>query len=330
MTKISPDLNSNFNFYIQSTDKNGEVASMYIYQSSRTDISVGNVLTLVGAAELYNNLPEFINPLIEVDSLTNDSPVQTLVTDATFWENGSHPSSDQFLAAQLMGPRQVRINNVYLSHINTGNATILINGSVQVPVYYANLSATSSIASRINAISDSTIDIIGYVNAYKSGTTTKLQLLLRDVKDLIGGVEFEYSLQMNSSTSYRVGSYSTGNYGQGTVGGFYTKSRCARPGNFDTSVNTTLSKGKTCHTSDWLSVSNVSSSLNCLPVICGVIELIIFKSNLITEFGRGKAISRIGSGRRKCPNPNLVFIGFKHNRGWNVLTSNIAKNIFVA
>ena len=230
VTKISPDLNSNFNFYIQSTDKNGEVASMYVYQSSRTDINVGNVLTLVGAAELYNNLPEFINPLIEVDSLTNDSPVQTLVTDATFWENGSYPSSDQFLAAQLMGPRQVRINNVYLSHINTGNATILIDGSVEVPVYYANLSATSSIASRINAISGSTIDIIGYVNAYKSGTTTKLQLLLRDVKDLIGGVEFEYSLQMNSSTSYRVGSYSTGNYGQGTVGGFsFEHYRVTRP-----------------------------------------------------------------------------------------------------
>lgn len=219
VTIVSRDSSNNFNFYIQSTDRNGDVGSMYVYQSNRSDIVTGNVLTITGVAELYNNLPEFIDPVIAVDLAVNDSPVTTLVTGASFWQNSTYPSSDEFLAAQLMGPRQVRINNVIISHVSSGNATILIEGTTLISVFYGNLSNTAAIASRISAISDSYIDIIGYVNAYRSNGTSRLQLLLRDTRDLIGGAEVENTLQMNSNTYYNVGSYSTGNYGQGSVDG---------------------------------------------------------------------------------------------------------------
>lgn len=220
VTSVFRDASNNFNFYIQSTDKNNNVAAMSVFQSARTDIVEGNVVTITGGVTAYNNLLEFSNPIIEIDTMTNLSPVTTYETTSSFWTNGTNSTSLEFINVQSMGTRKVAIRNGVITHVSSGNATI-ISGSLSIPIYYGNLANTSSIATKITAVSGSSVDVIGFTNANKtSGGAAKLQLLIRDARDIIGGDVYKSSLLMNSSTTYRVGSYSTGNYGPGTVGGY--------------------------------------------------------------------------------------------------------------
>jgi len=220
ITQTFTDLSNNFNFYIQSTDKNGNVSSILIYQSARTDLSEGNVVTITGSVTLYNNLPEFINPIIELDEMINPSPVTILETDATFWQNTTTASSSEFLNAQQMGTRQVKITNALISHVNSGNASLTFDEGPIVPVYYANIKKTSAIETKIKLVNNSYVDVIGYLHSYISGSTTKLQLLIREVRHIIGGEEISYSLSLDSSSGYYAGKYADGNYDSDTVLGY--------------------------------------------------------------------------------------------------------------
>jgi len=220
ITQTFTDSSDNFNFYIQSTDKNANVSSILIYQSARTDLSEGNLVTITGSVTLYNNLPEFINPVIEIDEIINPSPVTTLETDATFWQNTTTSSSSEFLNAQQMGTRQVKITNALISHTNSGNASLTFDQGPTVPLYYASIKKTAAIETKIRAVDNSYVDVIGFLHSFKSGSTTKLQLLVREVRHIIGGEEVEYSLLLDSSTYYNVGSYADGNYDSSVAQGY--------------------------------------------------------------------------------------------------------------
>lgn len=74
VTNTFSNSNGNFNFYVQSSDQYHQTSGIHIYQSSRQDIQIGNVVTIIGTPVLYNNLPEFINPTIVVDQMSNHYP----------------------------------------------------------------------------------------------------------------------------------------------------------------------------------------------------------------------------------------------------------------
>lgn len=216
VTRTFESTNNLLNLYVQSTDKYGATSGIYIYQSTKTDISVGNVLTITGKAEKYNNLPEFINPTIEIDQVTNEFPVEAYVTQADFWRNGTSSISQEFLFAQTMGSRQLRINGGIISYVSSGNATLTIE-DVVVPLYYANGSTTSAIDSKILKLNNKIVDVIGHLHCYISGYTVKMQLLLRDVSEIISDEVVGEKVILNSASGYMVGTYSTGNYGKYTL-----------------------------------------------------------------------------------------------------------------
>ena len=218
VTKYYIDSSNYKNFYMQSTDRNGNVAGMMVYRSSMI-VSEGSVLTIEGIPTLYNNLPEFVNPSISVDYLANSSPVTTFVTPESFWVNGANSSSEQYLNAQSMGIRKVMLEDVELSYVSSGNATVEFAGFTVVPLYYGYVSNTSAINTMINSLNGYTVDVIGYLNCYDNGSSAMMQCLIRGVDDIIAeGIS--YSLLLDSGTYTSIGGYSTGNYDSESVGGY--------------------------------------------------------------------------------------------------------------
>ena len=207
-------------FYIQGSDANGDISSIYVYRSARRDLSEGNMLTITGSVSLYQNLPEFTNPIIEIDQISNPSPITIYDTNSTFWANGNDKDSKEFLNAQAMGTRKIKITHSLITHLSSGNAELEFEDNTTIPLYYASIINTSLIATKISVVSGSYVDVIGYLHSYISGSTVKLQLLIRDVRDIIGGTQIEDSLTLNSATSFSVGDYDTGNYGAGRALGY--------------------------------------------------------------------------------------------------------------
>jgi len=217
VTKYYVDSSSNKDFYVQSTDAEGNVAGMMIYRGA-VSVSEGSVLTLEGAATLYNNLPQFNNPSITVDYLANSSPVVTHITAESFWFNGTDSSSSEFLAAESMGTRKIAVEDVRLAYLSSGNATVEFAGGTTVPLYYSYLSNTSSIDSAVQSLDGYTIDVNGYLNCYSNGYSAMMQCLIRSADDIIAqGIS--YSLALDSSTYTGIGGYATGNYGEASVSG---------------------------------------------------------------------------------------------------------------
>ncbi len=211
VTKYYQDTSNNYNFYIQSTDKNANVAGMMIYQSS-SPVSEGNVVTISGSPTLYNNLPEFVNPSIVIDHASNSSPVTNYVTGNNFWQNSTNRSSSEFLSAQSLGVIKISIQDVLLSSINSGNATITINSSTTIPVYYAYLKNTSDIYNTISLLSGQTVDVVGYLHCFDNGYEAKMQCLIRSAGDIVGeGID--YSLNLSTANYTNIGTFSSGNYG---------------------------------------------------------------------------------------------------------------------
>ncbi|MFA5421271.1 MAG: hypothetical protein WC344_00550 [Bacilli bacterium] len=219
VTKYYLDSNGYQNFYIQSTDQNGNFAGMMIYRSS-IEVAEGNVLTVEGIASLYNNLPEFVNPArIDVDYEVNSSSVETYVTDESFWQNGTNPSSSQFIEGESLGILKIALNDVVLTYNSSGNATVVFAGMTSVPLYYGYLSQTAAIDSYLYPLSGSTVDVVGYLHCYADGYTYMMQCLIRGAGDVISESSGS-SLTLNSTNYYEIGTYSTGNYARTNVGGF--------------------------------------------------------------------------------------------------------------
>ncbi|HPK67158.1 MAG TPA: hypothetical protein PLL42_00075 [Bacilli bacterium] len=218
VTKYYLDSSQNKNFYMQSTDKNGNTAGIMIYRSS-ISVTEGNVLTIEGFPTLYNNLPEFEDPSsIEVDYAANSSPIETLVTSESFWQNGTDRNSSQFLSAQSLGTRKISIQNIALSSIYSTTATATI-GSTNVVLYYAYLSNSSEIYNALYSLSAQTVNLTGYLHCFFNGYEAKMQLLIRSTSDIFaGGVD--YSLTIDASNYTSIGTYSTGNYDEKSISGF--------------------------------------------------------------------------------------------------------------
>lgn len=217
VTKYYTDSSSKKNFYIQSTDRYGNIAGMMVYQSSLV-VSEGNVLTIEGIPTLYNNLPEFVTPSVNVDYTVNSSPVTTYVTSESFWQNGSSSSSAQYLAAEAMGTRKVKLEDVTLSYVSSGNGSVQFSGGTTVPLYFYSLSNTSTISSYVQSLNGYTVDVTGYLDCFDNGYSAYMRLLVRSTSD-IATEGFSYSVTLNSSTYGSIGSYSTGNYEQESVSG---------------------------------------------------------------------------------------------------------------
>ncbi len=218
VTKTFIDSSSNFNFYIQSSDASHRISGILIYQSSRTDIIEGNVVTVSGTPVLYNNLPEFINPSITIDYATNSSPVITLETTSAFWNNGTNRYSDEFITAQAMGARKLKIVNQTINYLSVGNAEVMIDGLIAVPLYFGYLQNTVSIGNKINMLSGTAVTVTGYLHCYiNSSGTVKMQLLIRDEDDITGDISSDYEFVLNEFSGYNIGSYATGNYGSSNV-----------------------------------------------------------------------------------------------------------------
>ena len=218
VTKYYLDSSEYKNFYLQSTDRYGNVAGMMVYRSSAV-VSEGSVLTVEGNATLYNNLPEFNNPSIVVDYPYNSSPVTTYVTPESFWLNATNPSSSEYLNAESMGTRKVMLENVVFSSVSSGNASVQFSGGNNVVLYYSSLLNTASIYSSVSSLNGYTVDIVGYVDCYNNGSSAQMRCLLRSADDIIAeGVS--YSLSLDNGTYGNIGDYSTGNYGSKNVGSY--------------------------------------------------------------------------------------------------------------
>ena len=219
VTKYYLDSNNYKNFYMQSTDQLGNAAGIMIYQSN-VAVSEGSVLTIEGYPTLYNNLPEFVSPTINVDYDVNSSPVTTYQTDSAFWQNGTNRYSLEFLSAQSRGTIKIALQDVLLTSINSGNATATISGTVTVPLYYAYLNNTSDIYNAITSLNGYTVDLVGYLHCFDNGYNPKMQFLLRSPSD-ISSEGIEYSLLLNTDSNYQIGTYPTGNYDSVYSSGFY-------------------------------------------------------------------------------------------------------------
>ncbi|MFA6781207.1 MAG: hypothetical protein WCR77_03315, partial [Bacilli bacterium] len=228
VSKYYVDSSNYKNFYMQSTDQNGNVAGIMIYRSS-ISVAEGSVLTVEGYPTLYNNLPEFNTPTsIAIDYGANSSPVTTRVTNETFWQNATNRSSSEFLYAQSLGTIEISIQDVELSYAYSGNAIVTI-GTTDIPLYYSYLNETSNIDSVISSLDGYMVDIIGYLNCFDNGYDAKMQILIRSSSDIIAeGIE--YSLTLNTYNYINIGSYSTGNYQQVSLSGYYLEHyRAIRP-----------------------------------------------------------------------------------------------------
>ena len=232
VSKYYVDSSNYKNFYMQSTDQNGNVAGIMIYRSS-ISVAEGSVLTVEGYPTLYNNLPEFNTPTsIAIDYGANSSPVTTRVTNETFWQNATNRSSSEFLYAQSLGTIEISIQDVELSYAYSGNAIVTI-GTTDIPLYYSYLNETSNIDSVISSLDGYMVDIIGYLNCFDNGYDAKMQILIRSSSDIIAeGIE--YSLTLNTYNYINIGSYSTGNYQQVSLSGYYLEHyRAIRPINYE-------------------------------------------------------------------------------------------------
>lgn len=234
VTKYYQDSSNYNNFYMQSTDKNGNVAGIMIYRSN-LPVSEGNVVTVTGSPTLYNNLPEFVNPSIELDYAANSSPATTYIADEDFWKNGTNRYSSEFIAAQRLGVIKISIQDVVLSYVYSGNATATFSGATSVPLYYSFLggSTTTDINNVVTSREGQTVDIIGYLHCFDNGYNVKMQCLIRSSSDIVGeGIDSSLTL---SSTNYPdIGNFSTGNYDQVSVSGFYFEHyRAVEPGYYD-------------------------------------------------------------------------------------------------
>lgn len=213
VTSVFTNSSGDFNFYIQSTDAAHQISGIHIYQSSLKTIAVGNVVTITGKPELYNNLPEFINPTIVVDRTTNPSPVIPFVTDASFWRNTTNSNSEEFLSAQAMGSRQVKVENATLNYVSSGNATLNLDG-VNIPLYYASIEKTAAINSKVSTLSGQVVTVTGHLHSYIRNGVAKVQLLIREASEIKGTITVTDTLVLNDNNNSSVGSYSTGNYGE--------------------------------------------------------------------------------------------------------------------
>lgn len=234
VTKYYQDSSNYNNFYMQSTDKNGHVAGIMIYRSNLA-VSEGNVVTVIGSPTLYNNLPEFVNPSIELDYTANSSPVTTYITDGYFWKNGTDRNSSEFIAAQRLGVIKISMQDVLLSYVSSGNATATFGGFTSVPLYYSFLggSSTTDINNVVITRDGQTVDIIGYLHCFDNGYDVKMQCLIRSSSDIVGET-INSSLTLSSTNYPDIGNYDTGNYDQVLVSGFYFEHyRAVEPGYSD-------------------------------------------------------------------------------------------------
>jgi hypothetical protein len=230
VTKVFSNTNgTNKQYYIQSTDKNGKVAGILIYNSP-VSVVEGNVITITGTPILYNNMPEFNAPSeedITIDYSENNYAVETYETDYTFWKNGADETSTEFKQAEAMGTRKVSINDVILNSVSTSSANVSFYGtSVSLTLYYSSVQNTSAINTYLTSIKGQTIDVVGILNCYLNSGNAAMQLLVRDVEDITtngesGGEETDYTTLTIDETNYSFNSqYNTGNYGKNTVSGF--------------------------------------------------------------------------------------------------------------
>ena len=205
----------NFNFYIQSTDQFHRTSGIHIYQSNRSDIQVGNIVTISGPVVFYNHLPEFVNPTIVVDQANNPYPVEPYITTSAFWRNGNDANSSEFKNAETMGSRQLQINQGLLTYISSGNATITLE-DVIIPLYFSNITNTSLINNKVSSLDGQIVNVTGHLHCFISGTT-KMQLLIRNPNEIIGTETVPSNLTLSSTNGFDVGSYSTGNYGNNYI-----------------------------------------------------------------------------------------------------------------
>lgn len=219
VTSTFTNSSGNFNFYIQSTDQYHRTSGIHIYQSGRNDIQIGNVVTISGSPVLYNNLPEFINPTIVVDQMSNPYPVEPYLTTSSFWRNGNNANSTEFKNAETMGSRQLQINQGRINYVSTGNATITLD-DVTIPLYFNSVTNTSVITSKVSNLNGQIVNVTGHLHCFISGTTAKMQLLIRDPNEITGTEVISANLTLSSTNGVSIGSYSTGNYGHDLVDGY--------------------------------------------------------------------------------------------------------------
>lgn len=219
VTNTFSNTGGNFNFYIQSTNQFHRTSGIHIYQSSRSDIQVGNVVTISGPVVYYNHLPEFVNPTIVVDQANNPYPVEPYITTAAFWRNGNNAGSNEFKNAETMGSRQLQINQGLLTYISSGNATITLD-DVTIPLYFNSLTNTSLINSKAMSLDGQIVNVTGHLHCFISGTTSKMQLLIRDPNEIKGTQVVSANLTLSSASGINVGTYSTGNYGRAPSGAY--------------------------------------------------------------------------------------------------------------
>lgn len=225
VTKAFLGSNDTKNFYIQSSDKHGRIAGVLVYNSS-LELSEGNVITITGTPILYDNIPEFLNPSISditFDYSINNSPVQTLVTNSSFWQNSADSFSSEFLNAQSMGARKVALNDVYLEYVSNSRARAYFNDGIIVSLYFASVKNTSAISSYLQSIDTQQVNITGILHSrIDSSGNAQMQVLIRDVSDvtLFGGGTSENKLTLNSTNTTIPGTYATGNYGSTYLSGY--------------------------------------------------------------------------------------------------------------
>ena len=220
VTKAFTGSNNSTNFYLQSSDKYSRIAGILVYNSP-VAYEEGNVITLVGKPLLYDNIPEFLNPLpsdMTLDYAVNSSPVEVLETSNSFWKNSDDSLSNEFLNAQMMGARIVCVDNVTISYANNGTGAAYFADGTLVSLYYASVKNTTEINDYLVSLTGKLAKITGILHSKIKNGVAQLTLLLRDVSDITpqgsdGNEETKTELVINSSNASMSGRFPTGNYG---------------------------------------------------------------------------------------------------------------------
>ncbi|MBO4855922.1 MAG: hypothetical protein J5511_00920 [Bacilli bacterium] len=216
--------NNKTSTYVQSTDQNGDVAAICLYDCNTPvgTYPIGSVIefTFSGSNLVnYNNLPE-ITSLASISLAYNINPYPVETFDGSYlWSDGNDSSSQYFETAKYMGPVRLRLEEVTMGTLNTNkkDATINTSGSDQVPAYYANIGASGETSSLIydrlyKFRNSSTFTVYGYLNAYQTTTKSSLQFLFRNQFDIVpstftsdGDVIQSVAMPPETKTSYEVG-----------------------------------------------------------------------------------------------------------------------------
>ncbi|HZJ89599.1 MAG TPA: hypothetical protein VFD05_02800, partial [Bacilli bacterium] len=121
-------------FYIESTSREGKSAAMLIYNyRGSVNVTENNVLTVTGYVSVHNDRPQMIDPFITIDYTENSSPVTPLLFTEEFLIE-----QDSITLFENSGPLLVKMENVYLSAVNSTTALVKWQGGYYAATLYYN------------------------------------------------------------------------------------------------------------------------------------------------------------------------------------------------